>query len=193
MTKKISTKIAILIILILAGAVGLGVWWYGEKNQPEDLVLNQLIKINQKSNGVVDQKNLQNKKERTILLKIETSGGLCPGNVTCSSRISIQSDGSWITDSNTKGKISLSKIEKLENLIDSTDFAAMKEKKFTDTCPTAYDGQESIYTFYTLSGEERISSCETEIDNNAPLFKEINIILDDIRKTILNTDFNIIR
>lgn len=91
------------------------------------------------------------------------------------------------------GKISLNEIEKLENLIDGADFESMKEKKFTDICPTAYDGSESIFTFYTLNGEVRISSCETNIDDNSPLFKEINIILEDIRKTILNTDFNIIR
>lgn len=73
MTRKISTPIAILIILILSVVVGAGAWWYGEKNQPE--VLNQPIQKNQKSDNAVDQKTYQDKKERTILLKVETSGG----------------------------------------------------------------------------------------------------------------------
>lgn len=75
MTRKISTSIAILIILILSVVVGAGAWWYGQKNQPEDLVLNQPIQKNQKSDNAVDQKTYQDKKERTILLKVETSGG----------------------------------------------------------------------------------------------------------------------
>ena len=198
MTKKIPTKIALGIIIIIAIIIG-GFFWlqsqpkFGPGSMPIQNDLEIKNKLNQKNDDAIDQKTYQDKKERTILLKVEISGGLCPGNVTCSSRISIQGDGSWTTESNTKGKISLSKIEKLENLIDSTDFAIMKERKFTGTCPTAYDGQESIYTFYTLSREERISSCETNIDNDTRLFKEINIILEDIKKTILNTDFNIIR
>jgi hypothetical protein len=46
MFKKIPTSIAILIILILAVAIGAGVWWYGEKNNQVEKN-NQIMQPNQ--------------------------------------------------------------------------------------------------------------------------------------------------
>ena len=50
------------------------------------------------------------------------------------------------------------------------DFAALQSHPFTDTCPIAYDGQETIYLFTTSSGLQRIASCEVVVDPTAPLF-----------------------
>ena len=54
--------------------------------------------------------------------------------------------------------------------ITKADFVALKSRPFTGTCPVAYDGQETIYTFATASGAERIASCEVVVDPAAPLF-----------------------
>ena len=83
-------------------------------------------------------------------------------------------DGSVLIDNNLKIKTDLTK---LTSLINTANFEEIRSKKFTGTCPTAYDGQEAIYTFYTLTETQTVSSCEFEIDNQSPLFSEINQIL----------------
>jgi len=55
-----------------------------------------------------------------------------------------------------------------------TDFDAIRARPFTGECPTAFDGQELVYTFATPAGPERISSCEVDIDSQAPLFAAVN-------------------
>ena len=57
------------------------------------------------------------------------------------------------------------------------DFEAIRSHPFRGECPTAFDGQEVIYTFATPSGPERISSCEVEIEPEDPLFAAVNGIL----------------
>jgi hypothetical protein len=41
----------------------------------------------------------------------------------------------------------------------------------------AFDGQETIYTFATASGVERIASCEVEVDPSDPLFVAVSAAL----------------
>jgi hypothetical protein len=57
--------------------------------------------------------------------------------------------------------------------IRAADFAAIRARPFTGECPVNYDGQEVIYEFGTPGGVERIASCETEVDSDAPLFRAV--------------------
>lgn len=57
--------------------------------------------------------------------------------------------------------------------INNADFVTMKSKKFTGDCPTANDGQEVTYTFYTRKGVEVIASCQVAIDGKSPLFVQV--------------------
>jgi hypothetical protein len=50
------------------------------------------------------------------------------------------------------------------------DFAAIKAKPFTGTCPTAYDGSEVTYTFAAASGSQVLPSCKYALDARHPLF-----------------------
>jgi hypothetical protein len=68
-------------------------------------------------------------------------------------------------------------IDVLHTAIDSTDFEAIRSRPFLGTCPTAFDGQELVYTIATPHGAERIASCDVEVDPQAPLFVAVHAIL----------------
>ena len=61
--------------------------------------------------------------------------------------------------------------------VKTTDFDALRARKFTGECPMAYDGQEFIYEFGAPGGTERIATCETEVDPNDPLFVAVTAAL----------------
>jgi hypothetical protein len=114
------------------------------------------------------------------LLKLDIAGGLCPYG-GCWSSILLNRDGSFerITgdSSKTKGTSSKNDIDALVALIEKSDFASIRSKKFIGTCPTAYDGSETTYTFYTAHGEEVVGSCIIAVDKSTPLFIKIGEML----------------
>ncbi len=61
-------------------------------------------------------------------------------------------------------------LAEIDTAIKLTDFAVLRAHPFTGECPTAFDGQEIVYTFAAPSGTERIASCEVDIDEGLPLF-----------------------
>lgn len=69
--------------------------------------------------------------------------------------------------------LSAADLAQLRQLIDTTDYSAIRSQPYTGVCPTAYDGQEVIYTFTTSGGRETLRSCEVAIDPAHPLFSFI--------------------
>jgi len=115
-----------------------------------------------------------------VLLKVENTGGRCTYGL-CYSEIFIYQDGEYLYKENQeelKGSFSEEEIKKLEELVSEADFKKIKSKKFTGQCPVEYDGSELIYTFYQPN--ERIASCEFEIDESSALFKHIGELLNKI-------------
>lgn len=110
--------------------------------------------------------------EKIPLLEMRSRGGLCP-NGECDSTTLITADGRVFQNNSLQKTISPEKMQKLVTLILDSDFEAIKSRKFTGTCPIAYDGQETTYNFYTPDGVESISSCQVEIDYTSPLFAEV--------------------
>ena len=110
------------------------------------------------------------------ILTIRTRGGMCM-NGACWSERQINADGSFTaadsTGAQTTGTLEATKVAELTQLIAATDFAQIKAQTFTGTCPIAYDGQEYIYTFQTVSGPQTLESCAVGIDDNSPLFQNI--------------------
>jgi hypothetical protein len=110
------------------------------------------------------------------LLTIRTEGGMCM-NGACWSEKQINADGSFTaadgTGMQTHGTLDVAKVAELAQQIAATDFAQIKAQPFTGTCPLAYDGQEQMYTFHTMSGPQTIASCAVAIDENSPLFQTI--------------------
>ena len=107
-----------------------------------------------------------------MLLTVETRGGECP-NGPCGSLIAIRSDGSVHqvrpTDADL-GRIPSAALDALAVEIGRANFPLIESRPFTDTCPMAYDGQETVYTFHLPTGREEIATCTVAIDPNHPLF-----------------------
>jgi hypothetical protein len=113
------------------------------------------------------------------LLTVETRGGDCP-QAACGSTIAVESDGRVHATAPVDaelGTLPASTLDGLATEIAQTDFAELKSHAFTGTCPIAFDGQETIYTFATASGLERIASCEVNVDAAHPLFVAVSAVL----------------
>lgn len=111
-----------------------------------------------------------------ILFSIYQQGGLCQYGL-CNREIIIFVDATFlINDGNgekREGIVGAKKVEEIWLAMVEADFDLIRAIPFTDECPTAYDGTESIYTFYINGGVEIISSCEYVIDENSSLFAAI--------------------
>jgi len=113
------------------------------------------------------------------LVTVETRGGECPDGA-CGSTIVIEADGRVHATAPTAaelGSLPGVTLEGLATEFSNTDFGALKSRPFTGTCPVAFDGQETVYTFVTASGAERIASCEVEVDPSEPVFIAVEAAL----------------
>jgi hypothetical protein len=107
------------------------------------------------------------------LLTVEWRGGLCPEGL-CERSIEIDSDGTVRSSHpapHVVGQIPPATLDRLSTAIRSADFAAIQGRRFTGTCPMAYDGQEIVYTFHLTAGARVVASCSVAIDPNDPLFR----------------------
>ncbi len=112
------------------------------------------------------------------LLTIETRGGECP-NDACGSTIVVEPDGRVHATAPAAAELGILPASTLDGLateIAQADFATIKSHRFTGTCPVAFDGQETVYTFTTVSGVERIASCEVVVDPADPLFVAVGAV-----------------
>ena len=117
----------------------------------------------------------------SALLTIETRGGECP-NGPCGSVVAIEGDGRIHQLQPTKsviGQIPPDALEALRLEVEQANYPLIASRPFTDTCPKAYDGQETIYVFTVALGTrfERIASCEVEVDPSHPLFIAVSAAL----------------
>jgi hypothetical protein len=113
------------------------------------------------------------------LVTVETRGGECPEGA-CGQTITIDQDGRVhlaAKPPNDLGSVTPEVLTSLQTLIATADFAAIKSRPFTGDCPTAYDGQETIYSFSTPGGVETIPSCTFAIDSSLPLFAAVDAVV----------------
>ena len=106
------------------------------------------------------------------LVTVTTRGGECPDG-PCGSTVVLERNGQVHQTAPTEatfGTVPVNALAALDTAIKTTDFGAIRSRRFTGQCPTAYDGQEVIYEFGAPGGVQRIASCETEIDPNHPVF-----------------------
>jgi hypothetical protein len=123
-----------------------------------------------------------------VLLKVSYDGGLVPdrkGGHTGHSEFVIMRDGKYyrVSDvlSKSKGTLQTDDLNELISQIDDADFVALKSRKFTETCPSAYDGVEVTYSFHTRKRLEVLASCKVVIDAKSPLFVKVHEILNKYR------------
>jgi hypothetical protein len=113
------------------------------------------------------------------LVTVEATGGHCREG-TCRSVVAIETDGRVHHTEPAQieiHQVTSESIDVLRAAIGATDFDAIRSRPFTGECPTAFDGQELVYTIETAHGPERIASCDVEVDPEAPLFTAIHAIL----------------
>jgi hypothetical protein len=106
------------------------------------------------------------------LVTIEVRGGECPQGA-CGQTTVIERDGRVHVTEPEPAEVATLPGPLLEALVaevDQADFAALASRPFTGECPTAFDGQEIVFTFVAPSGSHRLASCEVEIDFGDPLF-----------------------
>lgn len=114
-----------------------------------------------------------------LLLSVETRGGECP-NGPCRSLINIGPDGSVrqvLPADQDLGRIPKAELDALTVEIERANFPLIESRPFTGQCPTAFDGQEVIYTFHLATGDEEIASCKVAVDLNHPLFLAVGAAL----------------
>ncbi len=114
-----------------------------------------------------------------VLVAVETRGGECPAGA-CGQTITIDRDGRVrlaTKPPNELGNVAPEVLRTIDTLIATTDFGSIKSRPFTGDCPTAYDGQETIYTFSAPGGDETIASCSVAIDSSLPLFATVDAVI----------------
>ena len=119
------------------------------------------------------------------LVTIERHGGLCSES-ECRALVEIKSDGSvfrQVPRVEAIGRLSAEDLEQLQLAIANTDFAVIRARPFTGTCPIAFDGQETIYTFTTPAASARLASCEVAIDLGQQPFVTLNRALENAAVT----------
>jgi hypothetical protein len=116
------------------------------------------------------------------LVTVTTQGGECVDD-PCGSTIVIERDGRIHQATPAEadlGSAPPNALAALDTVVRTTNFDAIRARKFTGECPTAFDGQEIIYEFGAPGGVERVSSCETEIDPNEPVFAAVSLALQAV-------------
>jgi hypothetical protein len=114
------------------------------------------------------------------LVTITFHGGLCADGAECASSTDLNSDGTVTGDAkppNVMGRMTPGVLAQLQAAIAAADFDAIRSKPFTGTCPTAFDGQEAVFTFHLASGDVRLAECEFELDQTSPLFDAVGAAL----------------
>jgi len=110
-----------------------------------------------------------------FLMQIDATGGLCAYGPCNRSTVIYQDGFARIIDGGgtvIEGLFDTATLEILVQSIYAADFDAIRSQPFTEECPTAYDGQEYIFTFYNIDGaQETVSSCEYALNLNASLFR----------------------
>ena len=113
------------------------------------------------------------------LVSVEYRGGECPSGF-CDRLLNIEADGrihEVIPNDRVLGTAPPEVIEALRTEVEQADYQRIRSVPFTGECPTAVDGQETIYTFHVTTGDREIASCEFEIDPSDPLFVAVDAAL----------------
>jgi hypothetical protein len=117
-----------------------------------------------------------------VSVSVQTLGGHCVQG-SCDTVITIEPDGrahQVEPEPKELGTVPHEIMEALVVEVQQTDFEAIRSHPFTDTCPIAFDGQQLIYSFWIVTYDERIDSCETVVDPANPLFVAVDAALASV-------------
>ena len=109
------------------------------------------------------------------VISIETRGGECVSG-PCDRLVNIDDNGrihEVIPKDRVVGTVPKDILEALQIEMVQANYDLLQSRPFSGTCPTAFDGQETIYTFHVTTGDEEFASCTVAIDPNHPLFQAV--------------------
>jgi hypothetical protein len=120
----------------------------------------------------------------TPLATVEWRGGLCLYG-ECTTTLELDSRGDYVI---TQGdgvtiaeSVDRTLVAQLAAAVLDADFDALRVSDYTDTCPTAFDGQEVRYTFHSRAGDERLSTCEHVLALELSPLRELLAIVDQLK------------
>lgn len=110
---------------------------------------------------------------------VEWHGGLCADGGECRNAMVIRDDGSIVDPAQPMipAQADPGLFARLRAAIAATDLRAMQARPFTGICPTAFDGQEAVFTFRVPGGELQLASCASDLDPEHELFRAIREVL----------------
>jgi hypothetical protein len=114
-----------------------------------------------------------------VIVSVETRGGECASGL-CTRLLNIEADGhihEVIPKDEVLGTVPVEVVDALQVEVERANYRLLRSRPFTGTCPTAYDGQETIYTFHASRGDQVIESCKVAIDPKHPLFQGVAAVL----------------
>lgn len=121
--------------------------------------------------------------------KVERVGGLCTYGA-CHLEVTLYDTGTVVAVDGAGqlevGSVHSPTISRLQAEISTADYIALQAEPFTGTCPTAYDGSEMIYTFYTLLGPQTIASCTYVIQDDLVPVVALFAALDESDLSVLD-------
>lgn len=87
---------------------------------------------------------------RTAVVRLDWTGGLCPDGPCARSAEARQADGTWTATGNDRpdglsGEVAAQDVAALARWLEGR-WTVLTSETFTGTCPTAYDGQELTIT-----------------------------------------------
>ena len=107
---------------------------------------------------------------------VEVRGGECPDG-TCSTRYDVFSDGRVVRDDGATDAMDADVAARLTELVEAADWTTILARPFTGECPTAYDGQERVYTFWPAAGEVTVATCTVQVDPGQEPFATLDGVL----------------
>lgn len=110
------------------------------------------------------------------IASVEARGGECPQGM-CSTRYDVFSDGRVVRDDGATDAMDAGTAARLTELVEAADWTAILARPFTGECPTAWDGQELVYTFWPADGEVTVATCSVQVDPGQEPFAILDGVL----------------
>ena len=104
-------------------------------------------------------------------MSVVVVGGECPGG-RCDNEAVLYGDGR-VEGPGAHGPVAADDVARISELIDATDWDAVRAVPFTGECPTAFDGQKHVYTFPADTGDLVFDSCEFDL-TSVPVIQAID-------------------
>ncbi len=110
------------------------------------------------------------------LVTLELRGGDCPQG-ECRFTADIYGDGRVVRSDGEPQVVDEPSLARLAREVEAADWEAVLAVPFEGECPTAYDGQEAVYTFHVAPAPVVIASCTTLVDPAVEPFQSVQGIL----------------